>query len=124
MRANPVNWFEIYVQDMDRARKFYGTVLGGTIEKLPGADDIEMWTFKQDMDKPGAAGALVHMPGMPSGGNSTIVYFYCDDVADEASRVVDAGGKSFKDKFSIGPYGFIALAYDPDGNMFGLHSLK
>ena len=27
-------------------------------------------------------------------------------------------------KFSIGPYGFIAIAVDPDGNMFGLHSMK
>ena len=28
MKHNPVGWFEIYVQDMPRARKFYESVLG------------------------------------------------------------------------------------------------
>jgi predicted enzyme related to lactoylglutathione lyase len=64
------------------------------------------------------------MPGFPAGGNSTLVYFSCEDCAVEESRVVPAGGKIEKEKFSIGPYGFITLAYDTEGNMFGLHSLK
>lgn len=34
------------------------------------------------------------------------------------------GGRIFKEKFSIGPYGFIALIIDPEGNMVGLHSIK
>lgn len=28
MNRNPVGWFEIYVQDMHRAQKFYEVVLG------------------------------------------------------------------------------------------------
>ncbi len=28
MTGNPVVWFEIYVQDMSRAQKFYETVFG------------------------------------------------------------------------------------------------
>jgi len=35
-----------------------------------------------------------------------------------------AGGRVHREKMSIGPYGFIALAYDTEGNMFGLHSTK
>jgi predicted enzyme related to lactoylglutathione lyase len=27
MKTNPVGWFEIYIQDMDRAKKFYESVL-------------------------------------------------------------------------------------------------
>lgn len=27
MQNNPVGWFEIYVNDMERAKKFYETVL-------------------------------------------------------------------------------------------------
>ena len=34
MTNNPVGWFEIYVQDMERAKKFYETVLQSTLEKL------------------------------------------------------------------------------------------
>jgi predicted enzyme related to lactoylglutathione lyase len=119
---NAVGWFEIYVQDMERARAFYETVLRHKLEKLPGPD-FEMWAFPMDMEASGAPGALVHMPGFPSGGNSTLVYFSCNDCAEEAGRVVAAGGRVEKEKFSIGDYGFIALVYDPDGNMFGLHSM-
>ena len=43
MARNPVGWFEIYVDDMERAKKFYETVLGVKLEKLP--IDIEMFTF-------------------------------------------------------------------------------
>ena len=72
----------------------------------------------------GASGALVKMPGFPSGGNSTLVYFSCVDCAAESGRVPGAGGRIQKEKFSIGEYGFIALALDTEGNMFGLHSMK
>ena len=120
--SNPVGWFEIYVQDMPKARAFYEAVFRRPLERLesPG---IEMWAFAGDMAATGAAGSLVHMPGMPSGGNSTIVYFSCSDCAVEAGRVEQAGGSIFKEKFSIGQYGFVALARDPDGNLIGLHSL-
>jgi predicted enzyme related to lactoylglutathione lyase len=72
----------------------------------------------------GASGALASVEGMPSGANSTLVYFTCADCADELSRVVRAGGKVMKEKFSIGEYGFVALAFDTEGNLIGLHSLS
>jgi len=37
---------------------------------------------------------------------------------------MDSGGSIHKKKFSIGQYGFISLAIDTEGNMFGLHSMK
>jgi predicted enzyme related to lactoylglutathione lyase len=64
------------------------------------------------------------MPGFPVGRNSVLIYFSCEDCAIEESRVVAAGGKIEKEKFSIGEYGFISLVYDTEGTMFGLHSLK
>jgi predicted enzyme related to lactoylglutathione lyase len=123
MKENPVGWFEIYVQDMPRARAFYEAIFDGTLQKLesPG---IEMWAFPMHDTTTGASGALVKMDGCPSGGNSTLVYFSCNDCAVEASRVAGNGGQVFKEKFSIGPYGFIALVSDPDGNMIGLHSMQ
>jgi len=144
MNSNPVVWFEIYVADMPRAKVFYESVLGVPIEKLPMPDmpdmadmadmadedsggpdsGIEMMAFPMHQDGAGAAGALVKMPGYPMNGNGTIVYFTCDDCAVEAGRVADAGGTLERPKMSIGEFGFIALATDPDGNMFGLHSEK
>ena len=122
---NPVVWFEIYVQDMARARRFYEATLKAKLNKLdaPGGD-LDMWAFPMEMSRTGAGGALVRMEGMPSGGNSTLVYFGCEDCAVEARRAAGAGGRIFKDKMSIGPYGHIALVIDTEGNMFGLHSMK
>ncbi len=123
MEHNPVNWFEIYVQDMARAKRFYETVLQLKLDKIdsPG---MEMWSFPMDVERFGAGGALVRMEGVPSGGNSTIIYFICKDCAVEADHVVAAGGRIHKPKMSIGEYGYIALAYDTEGNMFGLHSMQ
>jgi predicted enzyme related to lactoylglutathione lyase len=123
MKTNPVGWFEIYVQDAKRARAFYETVLQTKLERLP-APELEMWAFPSDNGTPGCAGALVKMNGFPSGGNSTVVYFMCDDCAVEEGRVASAGGKVQRPKMSIGPYGFISLAIDTEGNMIGLHSMK
>ena len=123
MANNPIGWFEIYVQDMSRARAFYGSVFATTLERLEGPD-IEMWAFPMEPDRPGAPGALVKMEGFPSGGNSTIVYFTCSDCAVEAKRASESGGMFFKDMFSIGQYGFIALVLDTEGNMIGLHSMQ
>ena len=126
MITNPVGWFEIYVQDMNRAKAFYESVLQTTLEPLcsPAMPNMEMYSFSHQTDKWGAGGALVKLKGVPSGGNSTLVYFNCEDCAVVAARVVSVGGQIDRDKCSIGDYGFIALVVDTEGNMIGLHSLK
>jgi predicted enzyme related to lactoylglutathione lyase len=123
MKVNPVGWFEIYVQNMDRAKVFYEAVLSTTLEKL-NSPGVELWAFPMDMKTAGASGALVKMEGVSSGGNSTLVYFSCADCATEAARVVAAGGRVMKPKFSIGEYGFISLVFDTEDNLFGLHSMS
>ena len=81
-----------------------------------------MWAFPSSMENYGATGSLVKLPGCPSGGNSTLIYFACEDCAVEAARAAANGGSIYKEKMSIGEYGFIALVYDTEGNMIGLHS--
>lgn len=120
---NPVGWFEIYVQDMARAKAFYEAVLALQLTQLENPD-LEMWAFPMQPEAYGAAGALVRMPGFASGDNSVLVYFSCADCAVEAGRVAAAGGRLHKAKMSIGQYGYIALVVDTEGNMFGLHSMQ
>jgi uncharacterized protein len=123
--ANPVRWFEIYVQDMPRAKAFYERVFGSTFVQLSlaGPEQPEMWGFAGHPQGAGAPGALVKMPGFDSGGNSVIVYFSSDDCAVEHARALEAGGDSIKPKTAIPPFGFIALVRDPDGNRVGIHSM-
>ena len=124
MASNPVGWFEIYVDDMQRAKNFYEKVLQVNLELLgdPSNESFEMQVFPSDMGQYGCSGALVHCEGFPAGNNSTLVYFACEDCAVEEARVAEAGGKVQRNKMSIGDYGFISLAFDTEGNMFGLHS--
>jgi uncharacterized protein len=124
MKPNPIGWFEIYVSDMPRAKRFYEAVFQGTLEELKDpSGQTEMWSFPGDMNAYGAPGALVKMQGVTPGG-STMVYFSCEDCGVEEKRVPAAGGTIERPKMSIGQYGFISLAVDTEGNMFGLHSMQ
>lgn len=126
MTTKPVGWFEIYVQDMPRARAFYETVFAGKLEKMdaPGGE-VEMWSFPGPMDESmGSSGALVKMEGFGPGIGGTLIYFMCEDCAIEAGRAAAQGGTLMKEKFSIGSYGFVAIVTDSEGNAIGLHSMK
>ncbi len=125
MTINPVIWFEIYVQELERARCFYETVFQFKLTKLetPAGIPAELWAFPMEQSVVGAGGALVKMEGMTPSAGGTIVYFASNDCAIEEARVVQAGGRIHRGKFSIGQFGNIALAFDTEGNMFGVHSM-
>ena len=129
MDMNAVCWFEIYVDDIERAKKFYQHVLAVELTRVDSPDTAkdfpqpEMWAFPMG-ERPGATGAICKMEGVPAGGNSTLVYFGCADCSVEAARVDGAGGKLVVPKMSIGEHGFIAIAQDTEGNNIGLHSLQ
>ena len=118
---NPVSWFEIYVQDMERAKAFYEAVFGIRLTKLEGTE-FEMWAFPIRQDGFGASGSLVRIPGYPSGANSVVVYFSCADCAVEAEKAAKSGGQIETGKKPVGQYGHIALVIDTEGNIIGLHS--
>lgn len=125
-KQNPVVWFEIYVEHIERAAKFYESVFGVQLEDMtdPSDQSVLMKGFPSDMESYGVSGALVKMDGVKAGGNSTIVYFGCEDCAVEESRVVASGGQVHQAKMSIGEHGFISLLVDTEGNTIGLHSMK
>lgn len=122
---NPAVWFEIYTNDIKRARNFYEAILKIELSKMPmpeTEEDMEMLFFPMKMEGEGSTGALVKMEGFEAGGNSTLIYFGSDDCSIEEARIEAAGGKVIQSKQSIGEYGFMVLAQDTEGNMFGVHS--
>ena len=124
--SNPVGFFEIFVEDIQRAKQFYESVFGLSLEKIDDPTDstVDMCMFPSDFAQHGASGAIVRRDGSPAGGNSTVVYFSCEDCAVEEARVESAGGKVVQSKFSIGQYGFCVIVIDPEGNTIGLHSQR
>lgn len=126
MKQNAVGWFDIYVNDMDRAETFYGEVLQREFEMISDPTDtsIIMKGFVTDMDSYGAGGALVKREGAGPVTGGTIVYFGVEDCAVEELRVKGSGGKVISPKMSIGEYGFVSVCMDTEGNLFGLSSMQ
>lgn len=121
-----VGFFDIYVNDMDRAQVFYETVLDITLAPMGDPNDasIEMRAFADDFQSHGAGGALVKFEHAKPGPGGSMVYFSCEDCATEEARVVAAGGQIARPKYAIGEHGFVSLMIDTEGNMVGLHSQK
>jgi uncharacterized protein len=123
--ANAIGWFDIYVDDMNRAVAFYNAVLGRSLEKIGDpTGETQMMSFPANLSAYGASGALVRSAHARPGIGGTMVYFSVEDCAVEQSRVNLAGGKVVRPKFSIGEFGWVTLCTDTEGNMFGLNSMK
>ena len=126
MKQNAVGWFDIYVNDMDRAANFYQAVFKQTLEDLgdPTDSSVIMKAFPTEMTHYGAGGALVKREGAGPVTGGTIVYFGTEDCTAEESRVSEAGGQVMQPKMSIGEFGWVSVCMDTEGNLFGLSSMK
>src|SRR5690606_27312899 len=106
-KHNPVCWFEIYVNDMQRAKKFYSQVLNMEITDAPKMEamgNMQMAFFPWVENVTNSSGALVKMDGICSGMGGTMIYFQCEDCSVEESRVEAAGGKIHQPKMAIGEF--------------------
>lgn len=130
MNQNIICWFEIYVKDIERAKKFYSAVVGTEFidSGAPGdAPESMKMAFFSSMENQGVSGALIEMEGTKEGDGhcvNTMVYFPCQDASVEESRVKAAGGIVNRSKFSIGEFGFCSICVDTEGNPFGLFSME
>ncbi|MBV2130831.1 VOC family protein [Arsukibacterium indicum] len=131
MKHNPVVHFEIYVNDMARAKAFYQALFEIELVQMPSPTpemEMDMWFFPMDkengMNYYGAGGSLVKMAGYTPGSGGTLVYFGCDDCGVTADRAAAHGGSVHQHKMSIGDHGFCAVVRDTEGNLIGLHSMQ
>lgn len=121
--VNPINWFDIHVSDLDRAKKFYETVFDVQLMDFP-LEWGRQSAFPFDPSGKNASGALVEKKDMVPSESNTIIYFDSEDCVTEQARVEKAGGKVVRPKMAIGEFGFIAILLDTEGNTIGLHSRK
>ena len=120
---NPVNWFEIPVTDVDRAKLFYEGTLGVALE-LRDFAGMKMAFFPMNMEDYGAAGALVKAESYEPSGKGVVIYFSVEDIEAVLEKASKNGGEILVPKMAIGEYGFIGHFIDTEGNRLGLHSMK
>ena len=121
MADNPVNWFEIPVSNLDRAKAFYEAVLG--VELAPSEmGPLKMAWFPMTMGATGAAGTLAQGEGYTPSKSGSLVYFHVDSIEDALGKIQKQGGKVLTPKMSIGEWGHVAHFEDSEGNRVALHA--
>lgn len=125
MKNNMVGWFEIPVTDMERAIAFYENVLDIKLERHK-MGTLDMAWFPYQPDGLGSGGSLVCFPkAYKPSSDGVLVYLtaHSGDLANELSRIENAGGKILQKKTQISEeHGFMALFTDSEGNRVALHS--
>lgn len=113
-----LNWFEIPVQNLERAAVCYETLLGSKLRReLFRAMPYAIFPHQE----PGVGGALVQDPQRPTGGG-TLVYLDAGDALDAILARTDAARATIVlPKTAIGADGFIAIIRDTEGNHVGLN---
>ncbi|WP_420575454.1 VOC family protein [Ekhidna sp.] len=118
MRAN---WFELPVNDMDRAKKFYASIFD-----INMGDDFAMGTsvmsfFPFETDQSGATGTLIKQETYIPSHEGALIYFSVKEINDVLPRISSNGGKVLNEKMSIGEHGFVAHFEDSEGNRVAFH---
>lgn len=125
MENNLVGWFEIPVNNMERAIKFYEEVFGIKFSRnTMGPLDMAWFPFNEK--GLGSSGSLVHHPEhyKPST-DGVLIYFSSrtGDLANELGKVESAGGQILAPKTLIAEdIGYMAVILDTEGNRIALHS--
>ena len=119
---NALNWFEIPVRDMDRARAFYETLLATTIRRETIApNQLGVFTYAET----GVGGCLIAGATAPApSADGTLVYLDAGASLDAVlARVEAAGGRVTTPKVQLpGAMGCFAHIADTEGNRVGLHA--
>ncbi|MCM8529184.1 MAG: VOC family protein [Lentisphaeraceae bacterium] len=118
---NPVNWFEIPVKNISRAKDFYESILGYPLNEND-MGDIKMAWFPIQEGQQGAAGTLVEGNGYEPSTSGTLVYINVEDIETTLDKIIDNGGKVIRPKMNVGEYGYVAHFEDIEGNRVALHS--
>ena len=122
--TNAINWFEIPVKNFNRAKAFYETILGATMQPIE-AMGMKSAFFPADLENGSVGGCIIEGQDYEPANRGSIVYLNGgSDLSVALSKVEQAGGKIIMPKTGIGPNGFMAHFEDSEGNKVGLHSMK
>lgn len=121
---NAINWFEIPARDIERAQRFYETLLGAKLRRESMGPQTTLAVFPYT--KPGAGGCLMSGPDTEPGRAGTLVYLAATPTLDAVlGRLSQARGRLVTSKVTL-PNGMGVFAHveDSEGNRVGLHALQ
>jgi len=108
-------WFEIPADQPERAKKFYGSLLGWKIQPFPTMPDYaHIDTAGADASPDG--GMMKRM----CPGQTITTYFAVPSVSRAMAKVKKLGGKIHKPKTAVPHMGYFTLCSDTEKNVFAL----
>jgi len=121
-KSNPVVYFEIPVNNIDRAIKFYKAVFNVNFDK-DNIDNNEMALFPFDDNNSGISGALVKGEIYKPTKNGVVIYFKTENINKTLKLATSNGGKILYPKTDNG-IGLVAEFEDTEGNRIALYQSK
>ena len=109
--------FEIPAEDVQRAKKFYESLFGWKIERMPGPHDYWMIATTSGQGEKGVDGGLMpkqHPEHRPTN------YIDVPSVDQYAAKAQQLGGKVVVPKMPVPGFGYFVVCVDTEGNCVGL----
>ncbi len=123
---DPIVHFELPVNDLEKARSFYGSVFGWSLQewKMPdgstylGASTTPIDEKTRQPLKPGAInGGIVKKSDIIK---APVFAIHVSSIDDYVKKIEAAGGSVVLPKVDIMGTGFYGYVSDPEGNVLGL----
>jgi len=118
-KSNPVVYFEIPVNNIERAMIFYSEVFNFSF-KTENIDNYEMALFPFIQDNSGISGALAKGDVYKPTKDGVIIYFITEDIEKTLKLATSFGGQILYPIMNNG-IGFVAEFEDTEGNRIALY---
>ena len=102
---------EIFSDDTEKSRNFWGSLFGWQFEQFPGPNEYHMARID---DRSGVA-----ISKEESGKRGSRTTFDVDDIDAGVARVKELGGEA-SEGMPVPSMGWFSVCKDPEGNEFGL----
>ena len=108
------HWNELLTSDPERAKRFYGEIIGWTYDGMPMPDGDTYWVAMMG-GKPAAGIFPTNRPAYKGLPEAWMSYLAVDDVDARVKKAVAAGAKLMKPIFDVPNVGRIAILTEPGG---------
>ncbi|CEG25696.1 glyoxalase/bleomycin resistance protein/dioxygenase [Bacillus sp. B-jedd] len=118
--------FEIHVDDMERAKKFYGEVFGWSFQDWSEYAGMPYYgAVTGNEEEHGINGALMKRQGARPEPNQAMNGFACTmgvgDYDSTESKILENGGQVAMAKHALPGMAWQGYYLDTEGNIFGIH---
>ena len=112
--------FEIPVEDVDRAERFFSKTFGWKLDRQKGPWGEYLTVITGEPSHDGINGAFYLKKTVPPENARVINVLDIEDIDAHIDKIKEAGGKIVFGKVIVKGVGYLAYFRDPNGNILGM----